>query len=181
MKRVAVPEVKPGMFRVLIKGSLSAVWQEITRTDRPIAAFFNSRMETQSLAPGSVIAMRSPNGKYTGVVGEILEFEPMKRFSHTFRFTGYDDPECRVTYDLEETSDGVQFTLTIGDLPDGTRTAKQMLQGGKLIVNTLKSVIETGRPSFGVRCLFLLFRVMEPLTPKRCLSRHWPTEGPLKD
>ena len=77
-------------------------------------------------------------------------------------------------YDLEVVDGGVQFTLTIEDLPQGTKTAKQMIQGGTMIVNTMKAVIETGRPRFGIRLLYVLFRVMGPLTPKRCRSEHWP-------
>jgi uncharacterized protein YndB with AHSA1/START domain len=164
------------MFRVLIRGSLEDVWNEITRTDEPIAAFFNSRLDVGRIQAGSRLAMRSPDGKYTSVVGEILEVVPMKRFSHTFRFTNYDDPECKVIYDLEEVEGGVQFTLTIEDLPQGTKTAKQMVQGGKMIVNTLQSVIETGRPSFGIRMLYVLFKLMAPFSPKRCRSEHWPVD-----
>lgn len=172
-----MPETAPSMFRVLIEGTLEDVWNEITRTDEPIAAFFNNRMHVAELAPGSKLAMRSPDGKYTGVVGEILEVVPLKRFSHTFRFTNLDDPECVVIYDLEAVEGGVQFTLTIENLPSGTKTAKQMVQGGTMIVNTLKSVVETGRPSFGVRLLFTLFKVLAPFTPSRCKSEHWPLEN----
>ena len=172
-----MPEAKASVFRVLIQGSLEDVWREITRTDEPIRCFFNSRMHVTALEPGSKLAMRSPDGKYTGVVGEILEMIPNQRFSHTFRFTNFDDPPCRVVYDLEERDGGVQFTLTIEDLPTGTKTEKQMLQGGTMIVNTLKSVIETGRPGFGTRLLFVLFKLMQPITPKRCLSEHWPVSG----
>jgi uncharacterized protein YndB with AHSA1/START domain len=170
-----VPDAK---FRVVIDGSIQDVWAEITRTDAPIAAFFNSRMDVGRLAPGSRLAMRTPDGKYTGIVGEILEFDPPKRFAHTFRFTSYDDPECRVTYDLEEVPGGVQFTLTISDLPEGTKTAKQMVQGGNMIVKTLKQVIETGRPALGTRVLFGLFKLMAIATPKRCLSENWPVDEP---
>lgn len=131
-------------------------------------------MSAACLEPGSKLAMRTPDGKYTGVVGEILEFRPPHRFSYTFRFTNFDDPPCKVSYDLEELAEGVQFTLTIEDLTPGTKTAKQMLQGGKLIVNTLRSVIETGRPSLGTRALYTMFKVMQPFSPKRCKSENWP-------
>ena len=42
-----MPEVagKPtNVFRVLIRASIHDVWKEITRTDAPIACFFNNRM-----------------------------------------------------------------------------------------------------------------------------------------
>jgi uncharacterized protein YndB with AHSA1/START domain len=165
------------MFRVTIDSTIDAVWAEITRTDAPIPAFFNTRMDVGSLTAGSRLAMRSPDGKYTGVVGEILECDPPRRFAHTFQFTNFDDPPCRVVYTLQEVAGGVQFTLEITELPIGTKTAKQMVQGGKMIVNTLKSVMETGKPSFGTRVLFVLFKVLQPITPKKCLSTNWPIES----
>lgn len=165
---------RPRVFNIMIKGTIHDVWREITRTDAPIACFFNSRMDTPMLAPGSKMAMRSPDGKYTGVVGEILEVRPPTRFSHTFKFTNFDDPVCKVTYELREVAGGVEFMLTVDDMPVGTKTEKQMTQGGTMIVNTLKAVIETGRPSFGTRMLFVLFKVMGPFTPKKCFSEHWP-------
>ncbi len=163
-------------FQVHIRGSLQAVWDEITRTDAPIPAFFNSRMDVHRLEPGARLAMRTADGKYTGVVGEILEFEPPTRFAHTFRFTNYDDPPCKVLYELQEKDDGVLFTLTVYEMPVGTKTAKQMLQGGKMIVNTLKRVIETGKPSLGTRMLFLMFQLLAPTSPQRCLSENWPVD-----
>jgi hypothetical protein len=49
-----------------------------------------------------------------------------------------------------------------------------MIQGGTMICNTMKNVIETGRPSFGTRALYLLFKLMQPLTPKKSRSDNWP-------
>ncbi|CAN5826862.1 hypothetical protein BH11PLA1_BH11PLA1_00940 [soil metagenome] len=162
------------MFQVVIRAPIERVWAEITRTDTPIAAFFNSRMTLgrQGLTPGSKLAMRTPNGRNTGVVGVILECVPPNRLSHTFRFTSMNDPECTVCYELRAVSEGTEFTMVIDNLPVGTKTAKQMVQGGTLITRTLKAVLETGRPSLGVRCLFLLFKVI-PM-PKATRSEHWP-------
>lgn len=171
-----MPESNTAMFSVLIRASLEDVWHEITKTDEPIACFFNTQMHVAQLAPGSKLAMRTADGKYTGVVGEILEVIPLKRFSHTFRFTNFDDPPCKVINELEEVDGGVQFTLTIEELTPGTKSAKQMLQGGKMIVNTLKSVMETGKPSFGVRCLYGLFKLLQPFSPKQCRSENWPVD-----
>ena len=162
----------------MIYGSLEDVWNEITRTDEPIACFFNSRMDVRALHPGSKLAMRTPDHAYTGVVGEILEVERHRRFSHTFKFTNFDDPACKVIYDLEPVEGGVQFTLTIEDLSAGTKTSKQMLQGGSMIVNTLKAVIETGRPAIGTRMLFVVFRLMQPFTPAKRRSERLPIDEP---
>ena len=101
----------PRVFRVVIKAPVADVWREITRTDAPIKCFFNSRMHLSrgGLAPGSRMAMRSPDGRITGVVGEILEIVLLKKFSHTFRFTNMDDPPCVVTYELREVPEGTDI------------------------------------------------------------------------
>jgi len=49
-----------------------------------------------------------------------------------------------------------------------------MTQGASLIVNTLKNVMETGKPSLGVRMLYTLFKVLAPINPKKCRSELWP-------
>jgi uncharacterized protein YndB with AHSA1/START domain len=160
--------------QVFIRGTIAQVWREITKTDEVQGCMFNMRLHTTGLKVGAKIRMRSPDGKYTGVVGEVLEFDPPHRYAHTFRFTNFDDPPCKVIYDLKEVPGGVEFTLTSEDIPAGTKTAKQMIPGGDMITRTLKAIVETGRPTFGTRMLYVLFKVMAPFTPKKCLSSNWP-------
>lgn len=163
------------VYKIFIKGTMQAVWHQITKTDEPQEAFFNNRMHTNGFKPGGTIRMRSPDGKYTAVVGEILEFDPPRRFAHTFRFTNLEDPECKVIYDLKEVPGGVEFSITLEELPTGTKTAKQMNQGATMILNTLKNMVERGKPSMGTRMLFGMFKVLGPMmTPKKCLSQNWP-------
>jgi uncharacterized protein YndB with AHSA1/START domain len=171
-----VPEYEKAIFRVFIRGSIRDVWREITKAGEVQPCMFNMRLDTDGLRPGGQIRMRSANGKYTGVVGEVLEFTPPHRYVHTFRFTQFDDPPCTVIHELKKVEGGVEYTLTHEQVPVGTRTAKQMIQGGALICNTLKAVVERGRPSFGVRLLYRLFRLLEPLTPRKCRSENWPLD-----
>lgn len=159
--------------KVFIRGSIEAVWREITKTDELQGCFFNARMHADELKPGGKVQMRSADGKYTSVVGEILEFDPPHRFAHTFKFTQYDDPPCKVIYDLKEVEGGVEFTLTSKDIPVGTKTEKNMKRGAEFIVKTLKTIVENGRPSFGVRMLYAMFKVLTPLTPKKCRTENW--------
>jgi len=169
-------EGEKAVFRIVIRGSIERVWHEITKAGELQQCMFNMRLDTDGLEPGGQIRMRSPSGKYTGIVGEVFEFDPPHRYVHTFRFTQFDDPPCTVIHELKEVADGVEYTLTHENLPMGTKTAKQMNQGGPLIVNTLKAVVERGRPSFGVRLLYTLFKVFEPLNPKKCRSENWPLD-----
>ena len=153
------------------------MWREITKTDEPQQAVFNSTMHCLSLRPGSPIRMRTPDSRYTSVVGEILEVDPPRRLSHTMKFTAFDDPWCKVTYELRETPDGVELTLTSEDVVAGTKTAKDMERGGPFIVKTLKAIVETGRPPLGTRLLYVLFGLLGPFTPKKCRSENWPLEA----
>jgi uncharacterized protein YndB with AHSA1/START domain len=162
--------------RITINGKIEDVWREITKTDSPQLAFFGAQMRYRALSKGSPVQMRTPDAKYTSVVGEILEVSPPYRFSHTLKFTAHDDPFCKVTYELKEVAGGVEFTLTSEDVPVGTKTAKDMTRGGDFIVNTLKQVIETGKPALGTRVLYVVFGLMAFTTPAKCRSEHWPLE-----
>lgn len=163
--------------RVVIRGKIEDVWREITKTDTPQLAFFGAQMRYKALSAGSPVQMRTPDAKFTSVVGEILEVAPPHRFSHTMKFTAHDDPYCKVTYELKEVPEGVEFTLISEDVPAGTKTAKDMTRGGDFIVKTLKEIIETGRPALGTRVLYALFGLLAFTTPAKCRSEHWPLEG----
>ncbi|MEM1206244.1 MAG: SRPBCC domain-containing protein [Acidobacteriota bacterium] len=170
-------ETTTAVFRIHIESTLETVWRELTRADgRPLPAFFNGVCDCGpgGMKVGAPLRIRTANGKYTSVVGEVTEFEPPTRYAHTFRFTQYDDPECTMVYELAEKDGGVELTLTALGVPAGTKTAGQIQRGGKMIVATLKRVVETGRPSFGTRLLYVLFKVLEPLTPSRLKSENWP-------
>ncbi|MEZ4585960.1 MAG: SRPBCC domain-containing protein [Gemmatimonadales bacterium] len=165
------------MSKILIEGRIEDVWREITKTDEPQLAMFGARMHRLTLGAGSPIRMRTPDGKYTSVVGEILEVDPPHRFSHTMKFTGYDDPYCRVTYVLEEVPGGVSFTLISEGVPSGTKTESAMRRGGDFIVKTLKAIVERGRPPLGTRILYGFFNLVGPLmTPSKSRTEHWPLE-----
>ncbi|MCH8808010.1 MAG: hypothetical protein IH986_18240 [Planctomycetes bacterium] len=73
-----------------------------------------------------------------------------------------------------EVEGGVEFTLISDDLSAGTQTEKQMRRGGNMIARALKAIVETGKPPFGTRVLYGIFKLTAPLTPKKCLSENWP-------
>ena len=160
--------------KIFISGSIQDVWREITKTGEAQKCFFNNVMHRTGLRPGAVVQMRSVSNKYVGVVGKILEIDPPHKFSMTFKFTNFDDPECKVTYLLKEVEGGVEFTLISEDIPVGTKTEKQMRSGANLIVKVLKDTIEKGQPSLGVRMLFGLFKLLEPMSPAKCKVENWP-------
>jgi hypothetical protein len=168
------------VFKVFIRGTAEAVWHELTKTDSLQGCMFNMRLVTPGLAPGAPMQMRTKTDRFVGVIGEVLEFDPPWKYSHTFRFTQFDDPPCIVTYELKPVTNGVEFTMTLDKLPLGTKTAKQMVAGGTMIVNTLKAIVETGKPKLGIRLLYRLFGLLEPTTPAKCKVENWPMERAVK-
>ncbi|HQR11827.1 MAG TPA: SRPBCC domain-containing protein [Casimicrobiaceae bacterium] len=162
------------MFRIVIRADIQRVWRELTKTDEAQGAVFNAWLHTTGLRPGGRLQMRTGTGKHVLVVGDVLEFDPPRRFVHSHRFTQHDDPVCRVAYDLKPVADGVEVTMRVFDMPAGTATAKSMQSGGNMILKSLKAIAETGRPPFATRLIYRAFDALEFMLPKRTRSEHWP-------
>jgi uncharacterized protein YndB with AHSA1/START domain len=171
-----VAEKGKQVFKVVIDGPQEAIWREITSTDRPLGAIFNSRMHTTGMRPGARMQMRTASGGHVIVDGDILEFSPPHRFVHTHKFTMHDDPVCRVTYELKPVAGGIEVTLTVDDVPLGTRTAKGMASGGHDIVNNLKAIVERGRAPPGQRIVHALMGALEFVLPSKTKADRWPLE-----
>lgn len=162
------------IYKVIINAPIETVWDELVKTDEVLPFFFGAVCKTTGeLTVGAPIAMQTKNGKYRSVVGKVLEFSPPNRYAHTFKFTGYDDLPCTVTYDLKEINGAVEFSLTTTNVPVGTKTEKSMAQGGKFIVQTFKSIVEAGKPSFGTQAMLGMIGLVQPLTPKVSRSENW--------
>ena len=166
-----------GVYRIVIDGSQEAIFRELTATDRPLGAIFNSRMHTTGLKMGGRMQMRTVSGRHTIVDGEVLEYDPPHRFVHTHRFTQMDDPVCKVTYELKPVTGGIEVTLTVDDLPLGTKTANSMQKGGMFILENLKAIVEKGRPTLKARLMYAMFGAMEFVLPARTKTENWPLGG----
>src|SRR5256885_675775 len=90
-----------GRRRILDILKKEAICRELTATDRPLGAIFNSHMHTTGLGPGGRMQMRTVSGGHVIVEGDIVEYDPPRRFVHTHRFTQHEAPICTVTYELK--------------------------------------------------------------------------------
>ena len=163
--------------QVTINAPIQEVWDTLTKQGEVLPFFFGTILHTTTMAPGAPVRMRTPNGKYTGVVGDVLEFNPPYKYSMTFKFTNFDDPVCKVTHELKEVDGGTEYTLTSSEILAGSKTEKQMAQGGKIITNCLKSCCETGKPT-GMAKFIMVIGKLTPgfLQPKQCRSQNWPMD-----
>ncbi|MEP7259704.1 MAG: SRPBCC domain-containing protein [Usitatibacter sp.] len=164
------------LFRVVINGPQQAIFDEITRTDRLLGAIYNARMHVTGTQPGAHMQMRTESGKHTLVVGEIVEYDPPRRFAHTHQFTQHGDPSCLVTYELKPVTGGIEVTMTVDDMPLGTRTGKAMASGGQFILDNLKAIVETGRPPLMTRMMYAAMGSMEFVLPAKTKAENWPLD-----
>jgi hypothetical protein len=49
-----------------------------------------------------------------------------------------------------------------------------MQKGGMFILDNLKSIVETGRPPFATRMMYVMFDKMEFVLPAKTKSGNWP-------
>jgi hypothetical protein len=171
-----VAEPGKAVFRIVIDGTMEAVFRELTKTGEPQGAVFNSMLtlDQPGLVRGRKMQMRTVSGEHAIVVGEVVEHSPPSRFAHTHRFTQYEDPSCTVVYDLRKVEGGVEVTLTVEGIPAGTGTEKEMMKGGDFILKNLKAIVETGRPPFGTRLMYWMFGALEFVLPAKTKSGNWP-------
>ncbi|MEO1015475.1 MAG: SRPBCC domain-containing protein [Pseudomonadota bacterium] len=163
------------VYKVLIDAPIETVWNTLVKTDEALPFFFGAVCDTaDGLKPGAKMRMVTPNRKFASVVGEVLEFSPPHRYVHTLKFTQWDDAPCTVTYELNETPDGVAFLLITENVPAGTKTEKSMASGGDFITSNLKRLVETGGPAFSGRMVMALGPLMALFTPKACRIENWP-------
>jgi uncharacterized protein YndB with AHSA1/START domain len=167
-------EAQRSFYRVTIRAPIHKVWAELTRTDTVLPFFFNSMCKTTGLENGAPVRMLSKDGKYAAVVGEVLEFDPPYRYSHTFKFTSLDDPMCVVRYVLKEVDDGTEFTLISEGVAPGTKSEKYMTSGSRFIAENLKAFVETGKATLGGRIALFLMGLSGFTTPKQCRAENWP-------
>ena len=170
------PKTSTQVAQVTINAPIQKVWDTLTQEGEVLPFFFGSVMHTTKFEPGAPIRMRTPSGKYTAVVGDILEVDPPFKYSMTFKFTNLNDAVCKVTHELKEVDGSTEYTLTSEGIPVGTKTEKNMAGGGKIITTTLKSCVETGKPTFMARFIMVMGKMFEFMSPKQSRSENWPMD-----
>lgn len=166
---------KANVNRTMIKAPIETVWATLVATDKSLPFFFGSMCQTiDGLKPGARYRMVHPNEKIAMVVGEVLEFDPPRIYSHTFQMTNIDEPPCKVSYELVEKDGGTEFTLTIENALEGGKLIKEMAGAQKFIGGNLKALCETGKPAFSGRMVRLISPIFGLLARKSQRVENWP-------
>ena len=136
------------VYVTYIASAPEKVWEALTSAEFTKRFFFGRAVEVEPKVGGS-FAMRMPDGRYD-IKGKVIEWDPPRRLSVTWEvdFEEFRElPESLVTYDIEPMGGSVKLTMTEAhrwDVPDAILAGGR--QGWPLILSSLKSVLETGKP-----------------------------------
>ena len=149
------------VFSIEIEAGIERVWDEITTTSRMQPAMFNGQLESK-LEPGATLMYTKGSGKWCVIDGEVLEVDPPRLFSHTFKFSKEKEPLQTVTWRLEELGPSrTKVTVTHEGLDQAPKTAKSVASVWPQILGRIKRVVEVGSVSVKDKVMFAIF---EPMT-----------------
>lgn len=137
------------VYVLYINAPADRVWAAITEPAEVSRFFHSMRLDADSRVGGRLRSF-SPDGSAQWGDNEVLEWDPPRRFAHTWRSL-YDpemaaEPESRVTWEIEPAPGGqTKLTLVHDRLEASPKTAASVV-GWAWIVSNLKTVVETGQP-----------------------------------
>lgn len=164
------PTLPDHVVSIHIAVPVERVWEEITKTGRVQRALYNTVLDG-TLEPGSRLRYYSPDRKRVFIVGEIVEVEAPRRFSHTYWFTMWKGgPPTLVTWELEPEAGGCRVTVTHSGWTGEHEAYEKTVGGWTEILGLLKQDLETGELPLKTRIMYRVmgwFMFMMPKTTTR--------------
>jgi len=145
---VAKNQVQYG-YEIYIGAPIEKVWQGLTDADFTRQYVYGTRLQS-SLKKGSTYAFVG-DGDFKVVDGKIIEVEPNRRLAMTWR-AHWDanvskDPESRVTYELYNAgANATKLRVLHDQFENETATYKGSAEGWPLMLSSLKTLLESGKP-----------------------------------
>jgi uncharacterized protein YndB with AHSA1/START domain len=99
--------------------------------------------------PGSPWEHRDAESGKQRIVGEVLEFDPPRRLVTSWASpadAGNPAKHSRVSYELEPMEGQVKLTVTHSELEPDSDMLKGITRGWPIVLSSLKSLLETGKP-----------------------------------
>ena len=133
------------IYVTYIETTPDKLWAALTSSEFSRQYWFGTELRTD-WAIGSPFALVM-NGTPTDV-GEILEFDPPRRLSYTFRHVLQDElrneKPTKVVFKLEPHGKLVKLTLTHEGFAETSKLLDGISKGWPAILSSLKSLLETG-------------------------------------
>jgi uncharacterized protein YndB with AHSA1/START domain len=125
------------------------LWQALTDGAFTRQFWFGTSVESD-WSRGSRVIFRS--GGEVHDTGEVLDCVPYRRLSYSWKVEFHEvfrrEKPSRVTFELEPTGGPeVKLTVTHDEFEPGSKVHAAVSNGWPMILSSLKSLLETGRPS----------------------------------
>ena len=134
------------VYTTYIETSAEKLWHALTDGDFTELYWFGHRA-ISDWKIGSAFSLANQAGPK--VIGKVLESEPPRRLAYSWDPQKEDsrhERTSRVTFDLEPRGAVVKLTVTHDNLDEAGKTLRDISGGWPLVIASLKSLLETGRP-----------------------------------
>jgi uncharacterized protein YndB with AHSA1/START domain len=135
-------------YEIYIGAPIDRVWAGLIDGDITKKYVYGTRFDAK-LKKGAPYAYVG-DGDFKVVDGEILDVEPGKKLVMTWKAHWDDsvakDPPSRVTYELSPAGSATKLHLLHDDFDRQTATYTGSVEGWPLMLSSLKSILETGKP-----------------------------------
>jgi uncharacterized protein YndB with AHSA1/START domain len=133
------------VYVTYIETTPEKLWEALTSSEFSRRYWFNTEVKSDWKV-GSPFALVM-NGTTTDV-GEILEADPPRRLSYSFRHVLNDELRderpSKVVFNIEGHGNFVKLTLTHEDFAEGSKLLDGVSKGWPAILSSLKSMLESG-------------------------------------
>lgn len=138
---------------IYIAAGPEKIWEALVSPAGTRALFYGSELRCD-FSPGARLEYVGPGRAGPETVhmqGRLLEFDPPRRFSHSCRVGSaygaeHANFETRVTYTLEPVGDCTLVRVLQDRWQAGDPSYENTAKGWMLVLSSLKSLMETGRP-----------------------------------
>jgi uncharacterized protein YndB with AHSA1/START domain len=136
------------VYEVLIEATPEQVWDALTKPEQTEQYFYGSVFDT-TYEPGTPYVGWSRDHTLRFVEGEVLEADPPRRLSTTWRSMWDEEAATeqpsRVTWELDpQAGGGTRVTLVHDRLEQSPKTAASVAGGWNTVLEGMKTFLETG-------------------------------------
>jgi len=137
------------VYSIYIETTLEQLWDALTKGEITSQYWYGRRIDSDWKI-SSPVTFWLNYGQDIDMSGKVLEYRPLRRLSfswstHTNTGSKQDSPS-RVTFDLESLGLVIKCTVTHDELKAGDKASVGISEGWPIIMCSLKSFLETGKP-----------------------------------
>jgi uncharacterized protein YndB with AHSA1/START domain/DNA-binding MarR family transcriptional regulator len=134
------------VYEIFIRTTPEKLWRALTEPEFTRQYFHGTEIRSK-LKKGEPFLSTTPDGKKM-VDGDVLECDPPNKLVHTWRV--HWDPALskelsKVSYSIEQHGENCKLTI-VHEVEEAPLTAAQVKGGWLIIISSLKTLLETGKP-----------------------------------